>query len=193
MNSIFNPRCYMRSLATRQSNLAMSKHVQEAVDILKAAKYDLIILETSGIGQADREIIDHSDVSMYVMTPEYGATTQLEKIAMLDNADLVVINKFDKQGATDAFADVRKTVQRNRRAFAIPLDQMPVFGTTAHRFNDLGTNVFFNELMKKVADASTAQATWDFEPLPAGGAATDSLIPGQRQRYLGEITEAVRD
>ena len=114
MNAIRNPRVYMRSLATRQSNLALSKNVSEAVDILKAAKYDLVILETSGIGQSDTEILDHSNVSLYVMTPEYGAATQLEKIDMLDFADLIALNKFDKRGALDALRDVKKQYKRNK-------------------------------------------------------------------------------
>src|SRR5690606_17543253 len=108
MNAIDNERVYMRSLATRQSNLALSKYVQDAVDILKAADFDLIILETSGIGQSDTEIIEHSDTSLYVMTPEYGAATQLEKIDMLDFADVIALNKFDKRGALDALRDVKK-------------------------------------------------------------------------------------
>merc|ERR1711939_1046560 len=115
MNAINHPRVYMRSLATRQSNLALSKYVQEAVEVLKKAEYDLIILETSGIGQSDTEIIDHSDVSLYVMTPEFGAATQLEKIDMLDFADIVAINKFDKRGALDALRDVKKQYQRNHQ------------------------------------------------------------------------------
>src|SRR6202008_58579 len=105
MNSIRNDRVYMRSLATRQSNLALSTYVQDAVDVVKAAGYDLVILETSGIGQSDTEIVEHSDVSLYVMTPEYGAATQLEKIDMLDFADIIALNKFDKRGALDAIRD----------------------------------------------------------------------------------------
>ena len=126
MNAIQNPRVYMRSLATRQSNLALSKHVQEAVDILKASNYDLIILETSGIGQSDTEILDHSDVSLYVMTPEFGAATQLEKIDMLDFADLVAINKFDKRGALDAVRDVKKQYKRNRQLWEMKDEDVPV-------------------------------------------------------------------
>ena len=126
MNAINSPRVYMRSLATRQSNLALSRYVHSAVDILKAAHYDLIILETSGIGQSDTEIVDHSDVSLYIMTPEFGAATQLEKIDMLDFADVIAINKFDKRGALDALRDVRKQVQRNRNLWDIPVENMPV-------------------------------------------------------------------
>ena len=114
MNSIHNDRVYMRSMATRQANLALSGHVDEAVNILKVAGYDLIIVETSGIGQSDTEITEHSDVCLYVMTPEYGAATQLEKIDMLDYADVVALNKFDKRRALDALRDVRKQYQRNR-------------------------------------------------------------------------------
>ena len=111
MNSINHPRVFMRSLATRQSNLALSKYVQDAVDTVKAAGFDLVILETSGIGQSDTEIIEHSDLSLYVMTPEYGAASQLEKIDMLDFADVIALNKFDKRGALDAIRDVKKTIQ----------------------------------------------------------------------------------
>ena len=138
MNSINNKRVYMRSLATRQSNLALSKYVAEAVEVLKAAAYDLIILETSGIGQSDTEILDHSDVSLYVMTPEFGAATQLEKIDMLDFADLVSINKFDKRGAQDALRDVKKQYQRNHGLWEAKPEDLPVFGTIASQFNDPG-------------------------------------------------------
>ncbi len=140
MNAINNPRVYMRSLATRQSNLALSKYVADAIQVLKAAKYDLILLETSGIGQSDTEITEHSDVSLYVMTPEFGAATQLEKIDMLDFADLVAINKFDKRGALDALRDVKKQYQRNHNLWDADLDSSPVFGTIASQFNDAGMN-----------------------------------------------------
>ncbi len=128
MNAINNPRVYMRSLATRQSNLALSKYVAEAIQVLKAANYDLIVLETSGIGQSDTEILEHSDVSLYVMTPEFGAATQLEKIDMLDFADLVAINKFDKRGALDALRDVKKQYQRNHGLWHENADNLPVLG-----------------------------------------------------------------
>ena len=148
MNAINNPRVFMRSLATRQSNLALSAYVKEAVQILKAAEYDLIILETSGIGQSDTEILDHSDVSLYVMTPEYGAATQLEKIDMLDFADIIALNKFDKRGALDALRDVKKQYQRNHQRWTEKPEDMPVFGTIASQFNDPGTN----QLYKYVVD-----------------------------------------
>lgn len=131
MNSIKNERVYMRSLATRQSNLALSKHVKEAVDVLKAAHFDLIILETSGIGQSDTEIIEHSNMSLYVMTPEYGAATQLEKIDMLDFADIIALNKFDKRGALDALRDVKKQYKRNHQLWDVDHEEIPVFGTIA--------------------------------------------------------------
>ena len=140
MNAIFNDRVYMRSLATRQSNLALSKYVQDALDIVKVAGFDLIILETSGIGQSDTEITDHSDLSLYVMTPEYGAATQLEKIDMLDFADIIALNKFDKRGALDALRDVKKQYKRNHNLWDAEDDQLPVYGTIASQFNDPGMN-----------------------------------------------------
>ena len=148
MNSIRSERVYMRSLATRQANLALSAHIDTAKDILKVAGYDLIILETSGIGQSDTEITDHSDVSLYVMTPEYGAATQLEKIDMLDFADVIALNKFDKRGALDALRDVKKQFQRNHQLFDQDPDEMPVFGTIASQFNDPGVNSLYATLIK---------------------------------------------
>src|SRR6185503_8320974 len=147
MNSIRNDRVYMRSLATRQANLALSKHVRDALNILKAAHFDLIILETAGIGQSDTEITDHSNVSLYVMTPEYGAASQLEKIDMLDFADLIALNKFDKRGALDALRDVRKQYKRAHQKFDLADDNTPVFGTIASQFNDPGTNNLYRALV----------------------------------------------
>jgi len=188
MNSIRNPRVYMRSLATRQSNLALSKHVQEAIDILKAASYDLIILETSGIGQSDTEIMDHSDVSLYVMTPEFGAATQLEKIDMLDFADVVAINKFDKRGALDAIRDVKKQYKRNRQLWDMKDEDVPVYGTIASQFNDPGTNSLYKAIMDEVVAKTGAELNSTFE-------ITDEMsekvfvIPPNRTRYLSEIAE----
>ena len=131
MNSIHNERVYMRSLATRQSNLALSKHVAEALNVLRAAEFDLIVLETSGIGQSDTEIMEHSDVALYIMTPEFGAATQLEKIDMLDFADVVAINKSDKRGAQDALRDVRKQFKRNHDLWEAKDDELPIIATIA--------------------------------------------------------------
>lgn len=152
MNSINNDRVFMRSLATRQSNLALSKYVNEAVEILKLANFDLIILETSGIGQSDTEIVDHSDVSMYIMTPEFGAASQLEKIDMLDFADIVAINKSDKRGAQDAIRDVKKQYQRNHNLWESDPETMPIYGTIASQFNDPGTNQLFVNLMRVISE-----------------------------------------
>ena len=188
MNSIKSTRVYMRSLATRQANLALSAHVNDALDILKAANYDLIILETSGIGQSDTEIIEHSDISMYVMTPEYGAATQLEKIDMLDFADLIAINKFDKKGSLDALRDVQKQYQRNNQRFEEAVESMPVYGTIASQFNDPGTNTLYVEVIKKFNEKKIGDFDSSFQ-------ITDEMsekiyvIPSNRTRYLSEISE----
>ncbi len=188
MNAINTPRVYMRSLATRQSNLALSKHVQEAVDILKAAEYDLIILETSGIGQSDTEIIEHSDLSLYVMTPEFGAATQLEKIDMLDFADLVVINKFDKRGALDALRDVKKQYMRNHNLWDTQLDDLPVFGTIASQFNDPGTNTLYKAVMDQLVEKTNAKLKSTFT-VSKEMSEKIFVIPPARTRYLSEIAE----
>lgn len=188
MNSVSDPRVFMRSMATRQANLALSRHVRAAVQTLKAARYDLIILETSGIGQSDTEIADHSDISLYVMTPEYGAASQLEKIDMLDFADAVAINKFDKRGALDALRDVRKQFQRNHQRWSEPLDQMPVFGTIASQFNDPGMNSLYRRLIDLLSEKSGASLRSRF--LPSGEASEKIyIIPPGRIRYLSEISE----
>jgi len=192
MNAIDNPRVYMRSLATRQSNLSISKYVKDAEIIAHAAAYDLIILETSGIGQSDTAIVDHSDVSLYVMTPEYGAATQLEKIDMLDFADIISLNKFDKRGAQDALRDVRKQYQRNNLLFDQELDDMPVFGTVASQFNDPGVNELYERLLQIINEKTNAE----FIPGDANGSKTPEkiyIIPPQRVRYLSEIAETVRN
>lgn len=188
MNAINNPRVYMRSLATRQSNLALSKHVQEAVDVLKAADFDLIILETSGIGQSDTEIIEHSSMSLYVMTPEYGAATQLEKIDMLDFADVIALNKFDKRGALDALRDVRKQYKRNHQLWETADDDLPVMGTIASQFNDPG----MNQLYVKVIETLKQKAGIDMHSSFAISKEMSEkiyIIPPARTRYLAEITE----
>ncbi len=188
MNAINNPRVYMRSLATRQSNLALSKYVSEAILVLKAAHYDLIILETSGIGQSDTEIMDHSDVSLYVMTPEFGAATQLEKIDMLDFADLVALNKFDKRGALDAIRDVKKQYQRNHNLWDKNPDEMPIFGTIASQFNDPGMNTLYKAIMDKVVQKTAANLQSTFE-ISKEMSEKIYVIPPHRIRYLSEIVE----
>jgi len=191
MNSIRSERVYMRSLATRQSNLALSKHVGEALQILKAANYDLIILETSGIGQSDTEIMDHSDVSLYVMTPEFGAATQLEKIDMLDFADVIALNKFDKRGALDAIRDVKKQYMRNNDLWETPMDQMPVYGTIASQFNDPGMNSLYKVIMDKLVDKAGADLPSTFE-ITEEMSEKIFVIPPKRNRYLSEISESNR-
>ncbi|MGB1031727.1 MAG: methylmalonyl-CoA mutase family protein, partial [Flavobacteriales bacterium] len=188
MNSIKNPRVYMRSLATRQSNLALSKHVDEALSVLKAAKYDLIILETSGIGQSDTEIMEYSDLALYIMTPEFGAATQLEKIDMLDFADIVSINKFDKRGAQDALRDVKKQFKRNHELWHAGDSSLPVYGTIASQFNDPGTNSLYKAIIDKLVAKTGVDLKSSFE-------ITDEMsekifiIPPKRGRYLSEIAE----
>jgi methylmalonyl-CoA mutase len=188
MNAINNPRVYMRSLATRQSNLALSKYVAEAIQVLKAAKYDIIILETSGIGQSDTEILEHSDVSLYVMTPEFGAATQLEKIDMLDFADLVAINKFDKRGSLDALRDVKKQYQRNHNLWDANPDDLPVFGTIASQFNDPGMNTLYKKIMDKIVEKTGSSLNSTFE-ITREMSEKIFVIPPHRTRYLSEIAE----
>jgi len=188
MNAINNPRVYMRSLATRQSNLALSKYVADAIQVIKAAKYDIIILETSGIGQSDTEIMDHSDVSLYVMTPEFGAATQLEKIDMLDFADLVALNKFDKRGALDAIRDVKKQYQRNHNLWDVNPDEMPVFGTIASQFNDPGMNTLYKSIMDKIVEKTNADLKSTFQ-ITREMSEKIFVIPPHRTRYLSEIAE----
>ncbi|MCF6350920.1 MAG: methylmalonyl-CoA mutase family protein [Flavobacteriaceae bacterium] len=193
MNAIKNDRVYMRSLATRQSNLAMSKHVNQAVEILQVANYDLIILETSGIGQSDTEIIEHSDVSLYVMTPEYGAATQLEKIDMLDFADLIALNKFDKRGALDALRDVKKQYMRNHNLWDTPMEKMPVYGTIASQFNDPGMNNLYRAIINKINDLSTSVEMNSSYKITLEMSEKKFIIPPSRIRYLSEISETNRN
>ena len=188
MNAINSPRVYMRSLATRQSNLALSKYVNEAVEVLKVAEYDLIILETSGIGQSDTEIIEHSDVSLYVMTPEFGAATQLEKIDMLDFADLVAINKFDKRCSLDALRDVKKQYMRNNNLWDTPQEELPVFGTIASQFNDPGMNTLYKAIMDKLVEKADPDLKSTFY-ISDEMSEKIFVIPPSRTRYLSEISE----
>lgn len=191
MNAINSPRVYMRSLATRQSNLALSKYVSEAIEVLKAADFDLIILETSGIGQSDTEIIEHSDVSLYVMTPEFGAATQLEKIDMLDFADLVAINKFDKRGSLDALRDVKKQYVRNHQLWETPHEELPVYGTIASQFNDPGMNKLYKAIMDELLVKTTSDLKSSFE-ISDEISEKIFVIPPARTRYLSEISESNR-
>ena len=190
MNSISSPRAYMRSLATRESDKALSEHVQEAIDICRAAQFDFIILESAGVGQSDASILDYCDVSMYVMTPEYGAASQLEKINMLDYADVVAINKFDKAGALDALHDVRKQYKRNHQLWSAKDDELPVVGTIAAQFNDAGVNELFEKLMVTVEKKTGVR----FGEITLHAHTKDTttksqIIPPKRVRYLSEISE----
>jgi isobutyryl-CoA mutase len=209
MNSISNPRAYMRSLATRESDKALSSHVQEAIDITRAAGFDLVILESAGVGQSDASILDYCDVSLYVMTPEYGAASQLEKINMLDYADVIAINKFDKAGALDALADVRKQYKRNHALWTAKDDELPVIGTIAAQFNDAGVNKLFDQLMSAI-EKKTGVRFADADPERSRGAREAAnaersrgvaekeevmkslIIPPKRVRYLSEISDEVR-
>lgn len=188
MNSIHGERVYMRSLATREANTSISKALKESIDVLKAAEFDLIIVETAGIGQSGSEITDLADVFLYVMTPEYGAATQLEKIDMLDYADIIAINKFDKRGALDALRDVKKQYQRNHQRFHEKPDDMPVFGTIASQFNDPGVNALYAALMHQIVTKTAAPLNTEFQ---ASDEMSEKIyiIPPERTRYLSEIAE----
>ncbi|MEO7393436.1 MAG: methylmalonyl-CoA mutase family protein, partial [Chitinophagaceae bacterium] len=190
MNAISHPRAYMRSLATREDNTALSSHVQEAIDICKAAGFDFIILESAGVGQSDASILDYCDISMYVMTPEYGAASQLEKINMLDYADLICINKFDKAGALDALADVKKQYKRNHKLFAAKDEDLPIVGTMASKFNDDGVNHLFKLLLKNIE--AKKQITFGQYHFSETAKISQAIIPASRVRYLSEISEANR-
>jgi methylmalonyl-CoA mutase len=188
MNSIHNPRVFMRSMATRSANASISKAIRDAILILKAAAYDMIIVETSGIGQSGSEIVDIADTFLYVMTPEYGAASQLEKIDMLDYADIIAINKFDKRGAVDAMREVRKQYQRNHNLWHEDIDKMPVLGTIASHFNDRGTNMLYKQIMAFI-DARFHLSWKSALQLPEGDAGKINIIPPERVRYLSEIVK----
>ncbi len=193
MNSISSPRAYMRSLATRESDKALSEYVQEAIDICKAADYDFIILESAGVGQSDASILDYVDISMYVMTPEYGAASQLEKINMLDYADVVCVNKFDKAGALDALHDVRKQFKRNHGLWSAKDEELPIIGTIAAQFNDAGVNELFERLMEKVAEKCNVKFSGDIKHHAhiKETFSQSTIIPPKRVRYLAEIAETI--
>ncbi len=193
MNAIGSPRVYLRSLATRESQTEIPAILGEAIEAVQAAGYDLIIAETAGIGQGDSRIIDMVDLSIYVMTSEFGAASQLEKIDMLDFADLVVVNKFEKRGGEDAVRDVRKQVQRNRKAFEQSPEDMPVFGTIASKFNDDGVTALYHAIMDAVA-AKTGVAFKSSLPRPQTQTSTSKtiIIPPERTRYLSEVADHLR-
>lgn len=193
MNSISSSRAYMRSLATRESDKALSKYVQEAIDICKSAGYDFIILESAGVGQSDASILDYCDVSMYVMTPEYGAPSQLEKINMLDYADVICLNKFDKAGALDALHDIKKQYKRNHALWTAKDDELPIVGTIAAQFNDKGVNELFEILMEKVKEKTDISFHGEIvhHVHKEETASQSMIIPPSRVRYLSEITEAI--
>ncbi len=193
MNAIEHPNVFMRSLATRDTGSELAAALPEAVAACRLAGFDLVLVETSGIGQGDAAIVPLVDVSLYVMTPEFGAASQLEKIDMLDFADAVAINKFDRKGAEDALRDVRKQVQRNREAFGTPPEELPVFGTMASRFNDDGVTALYQALCEKLQEKGLQLRE---RRLPRVGVKASSrgraIVPPERARYLAEISEAVR-
>ena len=194
MNAIETGRVYMRSLATREAQSELPASLPEAIEVVRAAGYDLIIAETAGIGQGDSRIIDLVDLSIYVMTAEFGAPSQLEKIDMLDYADVVVVNKFEKRGSEDALRDVRKQVQRNRKAWTTPLEELSVYGTIASRFNDDGVTAFYHGLLKTLNEKTGVAFT---SSIPETGVTCSSsktiIIPPERVRYLAEISDTVRE
>ncbi len=194
MNAIDAPNIYMRSLATREAGTDVPVQMTDIVTACKAAGFDLVIVETPGIGQGDAGIVPYVDLSLYVMTPEFGAASQLEKIDMLDFADVVAINKFDRQGARDALRDVAKQMQRNREAFHTPPSEMPVFGTIASRFNDLGLTALYGELINQFNAKSLGHwSTTAPEVAEKSSEAGAGIVPAHRRRYLAEIADTVRD
>src|ERR1051326_4727622 len=191
MNSISNPRAYMRSLATRESDKALSEYVDEAIAVCKGAGFDLVILESAGVGQSDASISDYCDVSLYVMTPEYGAASPLERINMLDYADLIAINKFDKAGAVDALADVRKQYKRNHQLFSSKDSELPIIGTMASKFNDDGVNHLFELILKTIKEKT--RVTFGKFRAAKTVKVSPAIIPPGRVRYLSEITSTIRE
>src|SRR4051794_17349270 len=193
MNSIHSERVYMRSLATRESDVTLSKHVREAIDIVRSAGFDFIILESAGVGQSDASILNYCDVSMYIMTPEYGAASQLEKINMLDYADVICINKFDKAGSLDALMEVRKQYKRNLGLWSAKDEELPIVGTIAAKFNDEGINKLFLELVKAIeAKTGTRFGKTRIEEIEINHSISTLIVPPKRVRYLSEIAEENR-
>ena len=193
MNALANEQLFMRSLATRRQHLATSAVLADTVQLLKSAGFDLVVVETAGIGQSDTEIVDLVDLSLYVMTADYGAASQLEKIDMLDFADFVVLNKFEKRGAEDALRDVRKQVARNRKLFKTAPEALPVYPTIASQFNDAGVNALFAAVCARLHEEGGRIRPWQPEGLaPVGVPARQAIIPGARVRYLAEIAAGGR-
>jgi methylmalonyl-CoA mutase len=193
MNAIQSDRCFMRSLATRGAKGELSLAINDAIKLCKAARFDLILVETSGIGQGDSGIADISDVSIYVMTPEFGAQSQLEKIDMLDSADLVVVNKFDRRGAEDALRDVRKQVRRNQKLFDGDDEALPVFGTIASQWGDSGVDGAYRFLLQRL-EVETGRPYPSHIPIPKSRATPPRrrIVPPERTRYLGDIADGAR-
>ncbi len=190
MNAIHHQNAYMRSLATREDDKALSAHVREALDVCRSAGFDLIILESAGVGQSDASILEFCDLSLYVMTPEYGAASQLEKINMLDYADVIAINKFDKAGALDSYQDVCKQYKRNHHLFQEKNESLPVVGTIAAQFNDSGVNRLYRILTQKLEEKTgcvfSGSKSREQRDEPAS-----RIIPPARVRYLAEIAETI--
>src|SRR5512134_2055378 len=193
MNAIGGEHVFMRSLATRDSGAEIAQCLPEAIAAARAAGYDLVIAETSGIGQGNAAIVPMADATLYVMTPEFGAASQLEKIDMLDFADFVAINKFDRRGAEDALRDVRKQVQRNRANFNAAPESMPVFGTIAARFNDDGVTALYHAVKDRLVEKGLGLKPGKLAR-PAGRVSSNvhAIVPPKRARYLAEIAEGVR-
>jgi methylmalonyl-CoA mutase len=193
MNALAGEQLFMRSLATRRQHLATSAVLADTVQLLKLAGFDLVVVETAGIGQSDSEIVDLVDLSLYVMTPDYGAASQLEKIDMLDFADFIALNKFEKRGAEDALRDVRKQVARNRKLFKVPPEELPVYPTIASQFNDAGVNALFAALCARLHGQWGRLRPWQPQGLaPVGAPKRQAIIPGARVRYLAEIAAGGR-
>lgn len=192
MNAVHHPRVYMRSLATRKTRTELSGAIQEAIQVAKAAGYDLVIIETSGIGQGNADIVPISDVSIYVMTAEFGSPSQLEKIEMLDYADLIAINKFDRRGSLDALRDVKKQYRRNHNLFHEPEEVIPVYGTMASRYNDPGTNLFYKKMIESIVAA--CEVDWVSKiDIPVGASQLEYIIPPERTHYLRDLAQTVRN
>src|SRR5437870_4162648 len=194
MNAIHQPGIFMRSFATREAGSSLSAALGDAIAACKAAGFELIIVETAGIGQGDAAIVPHADVSLYVMTPEFGAASQLEKIDMLDFADFVAINKFDRKGAEDALRDVRKQYQRNRQLFSQKTDEMPVYGTQASRFNDDGVTALYQALASNLQEKGLRLQDHRLPPVATKASSKlRAIVPADRVRYLADIAGSVRE